>query len=88
MFGLYPRKGVISPGSDADVVVYDPAGTTTLSVATHHMNMDYSAYEGREVAGRVRTVLSRGTRVIDGGRFLGRAGHGQFQRRGLSTYLR
>ena len=88
MFGLYPRKGVIAPGSDADVVVYDPAGTTTLSVATHHMNMDYSAYEGREVAGSVRTVLSRGSRVIDGGRFLGRAGHGKFQRRGLSSYLR
>ena len=88
MFGLYPRKGVIAPGSDADVVVYDPAGTTTLSVATHHMNMDYSAYEGREVAGRVRTVLSRGTRVIDGGRFLGRAGHGKYQPRGLSSYLR
>jgi dihydropyrimidinase len=88
MFGLYPRKGVIAPGSDADVVVYDPAGTTTLSVATHHMNMDYSAYEGRAVAGSVRTVLSRGTRVIDGGRFLGRAGHGKFQRRGLSSYLR
>jgi dihydropyrimidinase len=52
------------------------------------MNMDYSAYEGREVAGAVRTVLSRGSRVIDGGRFHGRAGHGKFQPRGLSTYLR
>ena len=88
MFGLYPRKGVIAPGSDADVVVYDPAGATTLSVATHHMNLDYSAYEGREVAGSVRTVLSRGSRVIDGGRFLGRAGHGKYQPRGLSSYLR
>ncbi len=52
------------------------------------MNMDYSAYEGFEVAGSVRTVLSRGTRVIDGGRFLGRAGHGQYVPRGLSSYLR
>jgi hypothetical protein len=52
------------------------------------MNMDYSAYEGLEVAGSVRTVLSRGTRVIDAGRFLGRAGHGQFLPRGLSSYLR
>jgi dihydropyrimidinase len=88
MFGLYPRKGVIAPSSDADVVVYDPAGVTRLGVDTHHMNMDYSAYEGREVAGSVRTVLSRGTRVIDGGRFLGRAGHGKYQPRGLSSYLR
>jgi dihydropyrimidinase len=88
MFGLYPRKGVIAPGADADVVVYDPAGRTRLSVQTHHMNLDYSAYEGFEVAGSVRTVLSRGSRVIDGGRFLGRAGHGQYVPRGLSSYLR
>ena len=88
MFGLYPRKGVIAPGSDADIVVYDPAGVTRLSVDNHHMNLDYSAYEGLEVAGRVRTVLSRGTRVIDAGRFLGRAGHGQYLPRGLSSYLR
>jgi dihydropyrimidinase len=88
MFGLYPRKGVIAPGSDADIVVYDPASRTTISVDTHHMNMDYSAYEGLEVAGSVRTVLSRGTRVIDAGRFLGRAGHGQYLPRGLSSYLR
>jgi len=88
MFGLYPRKGVIAPGSDADIVLYDPAGVTRLGVATHHMNMDYSAYEGVGVAGSVRTVLSRGTRVIDGGRFLGRAGHGRYQARGLSSYLR
>jgi dihydropyrimidinase len=88
MFGLYPRKGVIGPGSDADIVVYDPAGFTRLGADSHHMNMDYSAYEGLEVAGAVRTVLSRGTRVIDGGRFLGRAGHGQYLPRGLSSYLR
>ncbi|MGH3421733.1 MAG: dihydropyrimidinase, partial [Streptosporangiaceae bacterium] len=56
MFGLYPRKGVIAPGSDADLVVYDPASRTRIGVDTHHMNMDYSAYEGLEVAGSVRTV--------------------------------
>jgi hypothetical protein len=88
MFGLYPRKGVIAPGSDADIVLYDPAGSTVLGVATHHMNMDYSAYEGIPVAGAVRTVLSRGTRVIDAGQFRGRAGHGQYLPRGLSSYLR
>jgi dihydropyrimidinase len=88
MFGLYPRKGIVAPGSDADVVLYDPAGRTRLGVATHHMNMDYSAYEGLEVTGAVRTVLSRGTRVVDMGQFLGRAGHGCYLPRGLSTYLR
>ena len=64
MFGLYPRKGVIAPGSDADVVVYDPAGHTSIeSVSkTHHMNMDHSAWEGFEIDGHVDTVLSRGSR--------------------------
>ena len=59
MFGLYPRKGVIAPGSDADIVVYDPDRPWTISVDNHHMALDYSAYEGIEVSGRVDTVLSR-----------------------------
>jgi dihydropyrimidinase len=87
MFGLYPRKGVIAPGSDADIVIYDPAATQTLSVSTHHMNVDYSAYEGLTVTGAVRTVLSRGQIVIDGGEYHGHTGHGQFLSRGLSQYL-
>ncbi|MDA8291470.1 MAG: dihydropyrimidinase [Actinomycetota bacterium] len=87
MFGCYPRKGVIAPGSDADVVVYDPNGETVISAATHHMNLDYSAYEGVRVAGHVDTVLSRGTVVVDAGEYLGRAGHGRFVRRSLSDYL-
>jgi dihydropyrimidinase len=87
LFGLYPRKGVIAPGSDADIVVYDPAGHSRLGVQTHHMNMDYSAYEGIEIAGKVDTVLSRGSVVIAGGEFHGRKGHGQFLRRGLSELL-
>ncbi len=87
MFGMYPRKGVIAPGADADVVVYDPAATTSISVETHHMNMDYSAWEGFEIAGAVDTVLSRGTVVIEGKQYLGTKGHGRFIKRGLSQYL-
>ncbi|WP_045877623.1 dihydropyrimidinase [Pseudofrankia sp. DC12] len=88
MFGLYPKKGVIQPGSDADIVLYDPRATTTISAATHHMNIDHSAWEGFEIAGKVETVLSRGSVVVADGAFHGRSGHGQFLRRGLSQYLR
>ncbi len=87
MFGLYPRKGIIAPGADADIVVYDPAATQTLSVETHHMNVDYSAYEGMSITGKVETVLSRGSVVIADGAFHGREGHGKFLTRELSQYL-
>jgi dihydropyrimidinase len=87
MFGLYPRKGVLAPGSDADIVVYDPAAKQTISAATHHMSVDYSAYEGKEVTGRVDTVLSRGQFVIDAGQYVGSEGHGKFLIRGVNNYL-
>ncbi|MBH5337684.1 dihydropyrimidinase [Streptomyces pactum] len=87
MFGLYPRKGTIAPGADADVVIYDPHATQTLSARTHHMNVDYSAYEGRTVTGRVETVLSRGEVVIDRRSYTGRAGHGTFVPRSTCQYL-
>jgi dihydropyrimidinase len=87
MFGLYPRKGIIAPGSDADVVIYDPNGQTRIGVATHHMNMDYSAWEGWEIAGKVDTVLSRGEVISANGEYTGRAGRGRFLKRGLSEYL-
>jgi dihydropyrimidinase len=87
MFGLYPRKGIVAPGSDADIVVYDPNGTTRIGVDTHHMNMDYSAYEGYEIAGHVDTVISRGTVVVADGNYHGRKGHGRYLKRGLSSYL-
>ena len=87
MMGLYPRKGVIAPGSDADIVVYDPDRQWTISVDNHHMNMDHSAYEGTEVTGHVDTVFARGRKVIDNGQYLGRPGDGQYLPRGLSQYL-
>ncbi len=87
MFGLYPRKGVIAPGSDADIVLYDPAQRWTISVDNHHMNMDHSAYEGFEVTGSVHTVMSRGKVIISGGNYSGSPGDGQYLRRGLSQYL-
>ncbi|QUQ67433.1 dihydropyrimidinase [Kutzneria sp. CA-103260] len=87
MFGLYPRKGVIAPGSDADIVVYDPNARQTLSASTHHMAVDYSAYEGLEITGRVDTVLSRGRVVVDGDGWHGAKGHGKFLSRELNQYL-
>ncbi|XVV06794.1 dihydropyrimidinase [Actinosynnema sp. CA-248983] len=87
MFGLYPRKGVVAPGADADLVVYDPKPRQTISAATHHMNVDYSAYEGMEITGRVDTVLSRGRVVVDGSGFHGAPGHGRFLSRDLNQYL-
>src|ERR1035437_4082520 len=88
MFGLFPKKGVIAPSADADIVIYDPNGTQTFSASTHHMNVDYSAYEGMAVKGKVTTVLSRGTAVIEGGRYVGTPGAGRFLPRGLNGYLR
>ncbi|MDT0344007.1 dihydropyrimidinase [Streptomyces litchfieldiae] len=87
MFGLYGRKGTIAPGADADIVVYDPAAEQTLSAETHHMNVDYSAYEGKRITGQVVTVLSRGRTVIDERRYTGRAGHGVFLPRATCQYV-
>ncbi|HYB17643.1 MAG TPA: dihydropyrimidinase [Streptosporangiaceae bacterium] len=87
MFGLYPRKGVIAVGSDADIVIYDPQARQALSAATHHMNVDYSAYEGIEVTGRVVTTLSRGRAVMEDGEYRGSPGHGAFLTRGPNQYL-
>ena len=81
LFGLYPKKGSLLPGADADLVVYDPRRRHTLGAATHHMAVDYSAYEGTEVTGAVDTVISRGEVVAEGGAFTGREGHGRFVRR-------
>jgi dihydropyrimidinase len=87
MFGLYPRKGTLAPGADADVVIYDPHAEWTVSARTHHMNVDYSAYEGKQLTGRVETVLSRGVPVIDHRSYVGHAGHGRYTPRGTCSYL-
>jgi dihydropyrimidinase len=81
LFGLYPRKGTIAVGSDADLVIFDANEQQTISVATHHMNVDYSMFEGTRVKGVTKTVLSRGNLIIDNGKFVGRAGAGQFLKR-------
>ena len=87
LFGL-PQKGAIREGLDADVVVYDPSAKQTLGQATHHMNLDHSAYEGMNITGKVRTVLSRGEVIVDGGQFFGAAGRGQYLRRAVSQHIR
>jgi dihydropyrimidinase len=88
MFGLAGTKGVIAPGADADIVVYDPNGHTSIGRdKTHHMNMDYSAWEGFEIDGHVDTVLSRGRVIVDDDQYLGAKGDGRYLKRGLSQYL-
>jgi dihydropyrimidinase len=81
IFGLFPRKGTIAPGSDADIVIFDPNRTMRLSARTLHMKVDYNPYEGREVTGATDTVISRGKVVIENGKFVGRAGAGSFLKR-------
>ena len=81
IFGLFPRKGTIAPGSDADIVIFDPNRTMRLSAKTLHMKVDYNPYEGREVTGATDTVISRGKVVIENGKFVGRAGAGSFLKR-------
>jgi dihydropyrimidinase len=78
MFGLHPKKGTLSPGSDADIVVFDPAKRRVLSASTHHMRVDYSCYEGREVTGSPEVVLQRGRVLVEHGEFHGRPGDGKF----------
>lgn len=84
MFGLFPRKGTIAVGSDADLVLFDPHKTHVLSASTHHSNVDYSLFEGRSVTGKVEKVFLRGALIVDGDRWLGRPGMGQYQKRSAS----
>ncbi|MBI4470756.1 MAG: dihydropyrimidinase [Acidobacteria bacterium] len=81
IFGLFPRKGTIAVGSDADLVVFDPDREQVISAKTHHMRVDYSAYEGWKVKGVPETVLSRGRVVIANGNYIGKPGDGRFVKR-------
>lgn len=88
MFGMYGKKGVIAPGADGDIVIYDPNGHTSIGMGkTHHMNMDHSAWEGFEIDGHVDTVLSRGKVIVDDNQYLGTKGHGKYIKREACQYL-
>jgi dihydroorotase-like cyclic amidohydrolase len=88
MFGIHPKKGITAPGADGDVLVRDPTTPTRIGINDkHHMNLDCSAYEGFVIDGKVDTVKSRGTVVIEDDAFKGKKGHGRFIERGLSQYL-
>ncbi len=81
IFGMYPKKGLLAKGSDADVVLWDPDAEHVISVATHNMRVDYSMFEGWRVKGNARMVFSRGELIVDGGRYLGAEGRGRYLRR-------
>ncbi|MCW2548212.1 MAG: dihydropyrimidinase, partial [Mycobacterium sp.] len=86
LFGLYPQKGTLAIGADADVVVFDPDSPTTLSSADSPSRVDYSIYEGMRCAGSVRHVFSRGVQVVKDGKISAEVGHGRYVERG-SSYL-
>jgi dihydropyrimidinase len=78
---MFPRKGTIAIGSDADIVIFDPQEKHTLSAQAHHMNVDYSGYEGWEITGKVKTVLLRGQVAVNDGKCLLQKGYGKFIKR-------
>ena len=86
MFGMYPKKGTIAVGSDADIVIFDPNGSHTISMDTHHMDVDYSAYEGWEMRGKVDTVMSKGKVIVADDQYHGSPGDGEYLVRGTSQY--
>jgi len=87
LFGLFPRKGTIAIGSDADLVIFDANKEQIISASTHHMRVDYSMFEGIRVKGVPKSVLSRGKAIIEDGKFVGRAGNGEFVKRQRYTGL-
>ncbi|HAG68796.1 MAG TPA: dihydropyrimidinase [Lachnospiraceae bacterium] len=85
IFGLYPKKGIIRPGSDADILIFDPGKSTVLTRDKLHGNADYTCYEGLKVSGFIDTVLRRGRVIVKNGEFLGKKGEGRFLKRGISS---
>jgi dihydropyrimidinase len=89
LFGMYPRKGALAPGRDADIVVWDPDAEHVISAKTHHMRVDYSMFEGFRVKGNAKTVMSRGEVIVENGKYYGRPGRGRFEaggsRRGVEV---
>jgi len=85
IFGMYPRKGVIAPGSDADIVIFDPSAERIISAQTHHMRVDYSMYEGLKVRGVPQVVIARGQVIVENDAFLGHAGAGEFLKRDVCS---
>ncbi len=81
LFGLYPRKGSLNVGSDADIVIWNPETKRTISASTHHMQVDHSLYEGWEIQGQAETVISRGKIIVENGIFHASAGQGKFLKR-------
>jgi dihydropyrimidinase len=84
IFGMYPKKGVVAAGSDADIVIWDPKAAYTITAATQNMHTDYSIFEGFQVKGNARQVFSRGEMVVDRGKFIGKVGRGQYMHREVS----
>ena len=85
IFGMYPQKGSLGIGSDADIVIFDPDEKHIISDKNHHMNVDYSGYEGWEVTGKTKSVIMRGKLAIDNGEVLIDKGYGQFVKRGPTS---
>ena len=87
IFGMYPKKGVVAPGSDADILLWDPNAEYTIEAATQAMHTDYSIFEGFKVKGNARQVFSRGELIVDGGKFIGKVGRGRYLHRNLGEVL-
>jgi dihydropyrimidinase len=88
MFGMFPKKGLISPGSDADIVVFDPQKKHVISASTHNMNVDFSVYEGAQLTGKVETVFLRGSKIVDNSQYVGNKKDGRFIKRSLCQYIK
>jgi dihydropyrimidinase len=84
---MFPGKGTIAVGSDADIVIFNPDQERTISAKTHHMNCDYSLFEGWQIKGQPETVLSRGKTIIENGKYLGKPGDGRFLKRGACAAI-